>query len=255
MQVQNIIPDQPVALFVKNIMVFENKDDVETAIPFFADGYPGLMFHQTEKGLTIQPYGKKMPIMFLYGQTIKPIAIEVDGPFKIVIFQFYPFVLRAFWGINPQDINDSCYDLDDKKKISELVKEILSSPTIQEKIAIISRLLIGYFEQKGSKLDFSIRGVIQCIIDKKGAVSIHEIAKKENLHIRTLERRFLKETGISAKQFAKIVQFQTSLTQLTTHDFGNINEIVYANGFSDQSHFIRVFKAFTGLTPNTFSKQ
>lgn len=255
MQVQNIIPDQSIALFVKNIMVFENKDDVETVIPFFADGYPGLMFHQTERGLTIQPYGKKMPIIFLYGQTIKPITIEVDGPFKIVIFQFYPFVLRAFWELNPEDINDGCYDLNEKKEIDELIKEILSSFNVQEKITVISRLLIGYFEQKRNKLDFSIRGVIQCIIDKKGAVPIHEIAKNKNLHIRTLERRFLRETGIPAKQFAKIVQFQNSLTQLTTHDSGSINEIVYANGFSDQSHFIRVFKAFTGLTPNTFGKR
>ncbi|WP_373564673.1 helix-turn-helix domain-containing protein [Sphingobacterium sp. E70] len=75
------------------------------------------------------------------------------------------------------------------------------------------------------------------------------------MHIRTLERRFLRETGISAKQFAKIVQFQSSLTQLTTNDFREISEIVYTNGFSDQSHFIRVFKAFTGVTPHTFGKR
>lgn len=257
MDAQNIIPDQSIALFVKNIMVFENKSNVETIIPFFADGYPGLLFHQTETGLTIQPHGKKMPIIFLYGQTIKPITIDVNGPFKIIIFQFYPFVLRAFWEINPEDINDNCYDLNNRPetKLNELITEILSSPTIQEKVIIISKFLTSYFEQKRNKLDFSIKGVIQFIIDKKGTVPIKEIAKKEKLHIRTLERRFLKETGISAKQFAKIVQFQSSLTQLTTNDFREISEIVYTNGFSDQSHFIRVFKAFTGVTPHTFGKR
>src|SRR5690606_8870505 len=98
------------------------------------------------------------------------------------------------------------------------------------------------------------REVIQYIIDSKGTIPIKEIAKKEKLNIRTLERRFLKETGISAKQFAKIVQFQSSLNQLTTKDFSKKSDIVYANGFADQSHFIRVFKAFTGMTPNTFGK-
>lgn len=256
MDTQNISPNQSIALFVKNILIFDNKDHKETVLPFFADGYPGLMYHQTERGLTIQPHGKKMPPIFLYGQTIKPISIEVNGPFQIIIFQFYPFVLRAFWGINPEDINDSCYNLynSTNKKINEVSSEILLATTIQEKVSIISNLLVGYFEEKRNNLDFSIRGVIQYIIDSKGILTIREIAGKEKLNIRTLERRFIKETGISAKQFAKIVQFQASLDQLTTKDFRKINDIVYANGFSDQSHFIRVFKAFTGVTPHTYRK-
>ena len=256
MDIQKIVPGQSIALFVKNILVFENKDDRENVLPFFADGYPGLMFHQTETGLTIQPHEKKMPTIFLYGQTIKPIAIEVNGPFQIIIFQFYPFVLRAFWGINPEDINDNCHDLNSppEKEINKIISAILLVPTIQEKITIMTNLLLDYFEQKRSKLDFLIREVIQYIIDGKGMIPIKEIAEKEKLNIRTLERRFLKETGISAKQFAKIVQFQSSLNQLTTKDFSQINDIVYANGFSDQSHFIRVSKAFTGVTPTTFGK-
>lgn len=256
MDTQNISPNQSIALFVKNILIFDNKDHKETVLPFFADGYPGLMYHQTKRGLTIQPHGKKMPPIFLYGQTIKPISIEVNGPFQIIIFQFYPFVLRAFWGINPEDINDSCYNLynSTNKKINKVSSEILLASTIQEKVSIISNLLLGYFEEKRNNLDFSIRGVIQYIIDSKGILTIREIAGKEKLNIRTLERRFIKETGISAKQFAKIVQFQASLDQLTTKDFRKINDIVYANGFSDQSHFIRVFKAFTGVTPHTYGK-
>jgi AraC-like DNA-binding protein len=99
-----------------------------------------------------------------------------------------------------------------------------------------------------------VREAIQYIIDSRGIIAIKEIAEKEKLNIRTLERRFLKETGISAKQFAKIVQFQSSLNQLETKDFNKINDVVYTNGYADQSHFIRVFKAFTGVTPNTFGK-
>ncbi|ULT26962.1 hypothetical protein KUH03_09145 [Sphingobacterium sp. E70] len=192
MDTQNIIPDQSIALFVKNIMVFENKSNVETIIPFFADGYPGLLFHQTEAGLTIQPHGKKMPIIFLYGQTIEPITIDLNGPFKIIIFQFYPFVLRAFWEINPEDINDNCYDLNNRPetKLNKLITEILSSPTIQEKVIIISKFLISYFEQKRNKLDFSIKGVIQFIIDKKGTVPIKEIAKKKNCTSEHLKEDF-----------------------------------------------------------------
>jgi AraC-like DNA-binding protein len=67
-----------------------------------------------------------------------------------------------------------------------------------------------------------------------------------------LERRFLSETGLSPKQFAKIIQFQNSLTQLSVKDYTSLTDVVYQNGFSDQSHFIKVFKAFTGKTPKAF---
>lgn len=256
MDIQNIVPDQSIALFVKNILVFENSESSETILPFFADGYPGLLFHQTENGITIQPHGKKMPTFFLYGQTIKPINIHVNGHFKIVIFQLYPFVLRAFWGINPREINDSCHYLTTgpENDINKIISNILFASTIEEKIRIIANLLLDYFKHKSNKLDFLVREAIQYIIDSRGIIAIKEIAKKEKLNIRTLERRFLRETGISAKQFAKIVQFQSSLNQLETKDFSKINDIVYANGYADQSHFIRVFKAFTGVTPNTFGK-
>lgn len=256
MDIQNIVPDQSIALFVKNILVFENSESSETILPFFADGYPGLLFHQTENGITIQPHGKKMPTFFLYGQTIKPINIHVNGHFQIIIFQLYPFVLRAFWGINPREINDGCHYLTTgpENDINKIISNILFASTIEEKIRIIANLLLDYFKHKSNKLDFLVREAIQYIIDSRGIIAIKEIAKKEKLNIRTLERRFLRETGISAKQFAKIVQFQSSLNQLETKDFSKINDIVYANGYADQSHFIRVFKAFTGVTPNTFGK-
>jgi AraC-like DNA-binding protein len=31
--------------------------------------------------------------------------------------------------------------------------------------------------------------------------------------------------------------------------------VVYQNGYADQSHFIRVFKSFTGKTPGQFTRE
>ena len=255
MSFHNVIPNESIALFVKNILVFEDDSRSHTCLPFFADGYPGLMFQQSENGLTVIPHNKKMPEIFLYGQTIKPITLEISGSYRIIVFQFYPFVLNAFWRISPQSINDSCYYLDDVlgKSMDELTQELVSAPSIQKKIAIITQLLQGYFQKKKMNLDFSIRQAIQYIIDHRGLVTIKAIAEKEKLNIRTFERRFIKETGLPAKQFAKIIQFQASMDQLTSKDHKKLTEIVYTNGFADQSHFIRVFKAFTGKTPKSFN--
>ncbi|MGH2624163.1 MAG: DUF6597 domain-containing transcriptional factor, partial [Sphingobacterium sp.] len=91
----NISPKKSVDIFVKNIWAFEQNKNVHTSLPFFADGYPGLIYQQSDKGLTVSPFNKRMPELFLYGQTISPISLEIEGPFRIVVFQLFPFVPKT----------------------------------------------------------------------------------------------------------------------------------------------------------------
>ncbi len=255
---QSIVPNTSISLFVKNIWVFEDKDrNLKTNLPFFADGYPGLMFQQTNSGLTVHPHDRTMPGIFLYGQTIKPIELEISGAYLLVIFQLYPFVLRALFNVIPQSINDNCYYLDGMmggRGVMSLADKLQASDTIDDKIEIISELLLSFLEKKKQDFDDKIREAVVRIIRTKGQENMRTIATKSNLNIRTFERRFRSETGLSPKQFAKIIQFQASMEQLTVKDYSKLTDIVYQNGFADQSHFIRVFKAFTGKTPKAFKK-
>ena len=55
--------------FIESILVF-GCDDANTKanLPLFADGFPGLMYHETPNGLFVNPHKKRMPSLFLYGQ-------------------------------------------------------------------------------------------------------------------------------------------------------------------------------------------
>jgi AraC-like DNA-binding protein len=256
MKFQTVTPDKSVSLFVKNIWVFENDTDtITTSLPFFADGFPGLMVQQSEGGLIVNPHAKIMPEIFLYGQTIAPIELEITGRYSIVIFQLYPFVLRTFFKVIPESINDNCYYLEDNEEdIAALKNQLSLCKTLDEKITSITRLLLTYFEKMKQNLDLKIRQAIEIMILSKGQKKIGAIGENISLNIRTIERRFKNETGISPKQFAQIIQFQAALKQLTIKDYTKLNDIVYRNGYADQSHFIKVFKAFTGKTPKAFKK-
>ncbi len=256
MNLQMKQPGKSVDLFVKNIIVFENEDEsIKTSLPFFADGYPGLIFHQSAKGLSVNPHNKQMPLLFIYGQTIKPVQLELTGPYIIIIFQFYPFVLKSLFNISPESINDNCYDL---SHVNGFDSPIFSSGQLTSKdvphlVESITAVLCDNFEAKRQHCDFKMKQVIETIIASKGQKSIADLAKELKLNARTLERRFLGETGLSPKQFAKIIQFQSSMAQLTLKEFTKLSDIVYENGYADHSHFVRVFKSFTGKTPKAFS--
>ena len=253
MNFKTLQPNKSISLFVKNILVFEDQEkNKNTTLPFFADGYPGLMFQETEDGLYVQPHNKKMPLFFLYGQTIHPIELQIKGKYKLIVFQLYPFILKSFFNISAIDINDDCYDLQQVENGEHATEKLFKTTVTESRIEIISTFLFNIFKKKQQSLDLAIKKAIQIIIENKGQISIKEVCEKTHVTTRTFERRFLNETGISPKQFSIIIQFQSSLEQLTQKEFKKLTDIVYNNGFADQSHFIRVFKAFTGKTPTKF---
>lgn len=258
MNFKSVNPDKSISLFVKNIMVFEEDEtNQKTVLPFFADGYPGLIFQETANGLLVNPHNKLMPSLFLYGQTIKPIELIMTGSYKLIIFQFYPFVLKSFFNIDPQDLNDNCYNLDQlENNVGSLTLEKLNhAQKIEEKTKIISTLISSLFKNKREELDITIAIAIQKIINNKGQLTVKSLYNELHVTERTFERRFLSSVGLTAKQFCKIIQFQQSLEQLTVKDYSKLSDIVYANGYADQSHFIKVFKAYTGKTPLAFKSQ
>jgi AraC-like DNA-binding protein len=248
-------PDNIAALFVKSIMVFEQHETSGgTILPFFADGYPGLLFHITPNGQWVQPRNKKMPAAYLYGQTLAPIELHMEGAYKIIIFQLYPFVLHNFFDVRTRDLNDNCYELQNMEHWQKVEEQLLVNTGTEEQIAIIMAFLHGLFLSKKQQLDYVVKEALQMILDSKAKMAVSELSNRLHITPRTLERRFLKEVGIPAKDFIQITRFQQSLAQLTVKDYSKLSDIVYTNGFADQSHFIRVFKAFTGKTPTRFIK-
>jgi len=254
----HLTPHENIALFVKDIMVFRDETaTARTALSFYADGYPGIMFQQTENGLYVLPHNKKMPSLFLYGQTIQPVELVIEGNYKLVCFQLYPFVVNSFFNLKAKDINDDCYDLIKLEgfDVTKTINLLNNEPRVEKHVELIADLLWRIFETRRGALDYKIQQAIQLIINNNGNLNINALIELLKINERTFERRFITQVGISPKQFSRIIQFQSSLNQLTDKDYNKLTDIVYNNGFADQSHFIRVFKAFTGKTPRNFTAQ
>jgi AraC-like DNA-binding protein len=61
--------------------------------------------------------------------------------------------------------------------------------------------------------------------------------------------------GVSARKFARVAKFEKSLPALSLTDYGSLTQLAYDLEYSDQSHFIKDFKLFSGLSPYEFVKQ
>lgn len=90
------------------------------------------------------------------------------------------------------------------------------------------------------------------LLSTKGSKSINTILKDNLSKRRQLERKFLKQVGMSPKQLSKVIRLQTALKLLLNQQSERLTDIAYESEYYDQAHFIKDFKDFTGTTPNQF---
>src|SRR5690349_14202887 len=112
MDIKKVLQNANLDSYVKEIFVFVNDDEAGSSLlPFMADGYPGIMLQQTNKGAFLKATHKELSPFFMYGQTLKPIEIAIEGTFRLIVFQLYPFAAKTLFGVNPKELNDDCQDL------------------------------------------------------------------------------------------------------------------------------------------------
>jgi len=252
-----VIPLKEPSAFVHNIIHIENKKkNAKDLLPFFADGYPGIMFYQNPNGVYVLPKNKKLPDFMFYGQTIHPIQLSIEGSYRLIVFQLYPSTVKSLLGINPKELNDECYDLMmlPKANTGKVIERLRKTSGVASQVKIILAFLTSLAHQKAADMDNTIRMGVNIILENRGKIVIKELREKLNISERTFERQFLDQVGVTPKQFARIIQFQLSLNKLTEKDYSHLTEIAFDNGFADQSHFIKAFKKFTGKTPKEFQK-
>ncbi len=66
--------------------------------------------------------------------------------------------------------------------------------------------------------------------------------------MRTLQRRFQEQLGVSPRQHLRYLRFERA-RQLLAQRGQRAVEVAMAAGYSDQAHFVREFRRFAGITP------
>jgi len=96
-----------------------------------------------------------------------------------------------------------------------------------------------------------IDDIIAFIIKNKGLVKIEDILCKYPFSLSTLNRYAKKYIGMTIGLYIRLVKFTEFLRLIDVKDT-NINDLVYDFGYFDQSHLVKDFKRFAGITPSEY---
>jgi len=84
-------------------------------------------------------------------------------------------------------------------------------------------------------------------------VTLQDICDSSGLEPRTLQRRFLKATGLRPIEYCQ--RLRIAKAQLLLQAGGVVDEVSWAVGYSDQSAFRRLFLRIVGVTPARYRRQ
>jgi YesN/AraC family two-component response regulator len=125
-------------------------------------------------------------------------------------------------------------------------------------------LLLGVFNKfikqtKGAKKRIpawasEMKNIIQDQVDTNFSLSLREISKGLDVNPSYLSREFSKYfDNLSFGEYIRKLRIEKAVQYIQTTNY-SLTEIAYLTGFSDQSHFTRIFKKHTGKNPSAYRK-
>jgi len=231
-QYKFIQPDKSLADFVESIGMFHNPSDEAKEVVVMPDGRIDLFFsqsasepfHVTIIGLETAPEQRSVPPQSLFFTiSFKPLAVEYILHTSIAdLLNTARKLPNDFWDFNADDLNDfdAFY-----KKASQKVTALLPTETDERKHKLFELIYASY-----------------------GEMSVHELSEKVGWSSRQINRYFSQQLGLSLKAYCTILRFRASLEHIAHGKlFPELN-------FTDQTHFIKEIKRFSGVVPKELSK-
>ncbi len=212
--------------------MLRNYSDSEKEIVVLPDGRFDILFsvsdnqpfHATLRGLDTRPEQSTIPpTAVLFAASFKLLAIEyLLGREAASILDEGQQLPADYWNIGLSDLDD----------FDQFCEKITAAMLTQVKPGIDSR------KQK----------LFELIYASKGGLSIKELSEKASWSSRQINRYFNQQFGISLKAYCNILRFRASLTHIKE------GRLFPEQNFTDQNHFIKEIKKFSGVIPKELSK-
>ena len=133
----------------------------------------------------------------------------------------------------------------------ELQERLLNADSTQSMISLLDQYIFRLIIK--TKVDSQlIRYATGLIVNNTSKDSLLYVQKEIHVTEKTFQRLFIKSIGIAPNLYRRICQFNAAFQQLNNRRFTKLSDIAFDNGYADQSHYIRVFREFTGITPNEY---
>ena len=257
MKYKEIIPTSRLKQFIKCYYIYESESIVAFEDTVFPSGHIEIIFNlgtglwQTAKD---DQFVTNPPIE-LWGQIIRPLAVKSIGKHIMLGIRFLPFAAGCFLNEEVEQFNNEVFDFTSitGNSVLKLHSRLMDVTNEDKRVQLVEDFLLERLSRSERRLNkIAVVSSVMLEMQREDFFdNIGNVASRHGITSRYLQRLFLQYTGLTPKLYSKINRFQNSL-RLVNKYHSSLTSIAYECGYSDQSHFIREFKSFTGFTPSDY---
>lgn len=189
------------------------------------------------------------------GPQANAIAIDAFHP-KMMGIQFRVGGAFPFFGPAMNEFADRHIALEDVwgPDAERLHQRLVEAPKPGDKFDILKDALLQKVPEAVEHHP-AVASALRSFAKMPHRVSIAAAAERADLSRKKFIQVFSRQVGFRPKLYLRIVRFQRVLSQIARASAVDWSDVAEDNGYYDQSHFIRDFGDFSGLSPSVYLKR
>ncbi len=254
------IPPPPLDAFIENLWYWEGDAPGHAKDAILASRSMGLLVSLS--GTQSRWYSgdgyahaNRVSGMTICGTQAAPFAIDAHQP-RMMGIQFKPGGIWPFLKPDGHAFQGRHVDLEDLwgADARRLHQRLVQAPTPDAKMTI----LLDAFVAKAPRAFAwhpAVALALNCFERAPHRASVAATAKRAEIGQKTFIRLFREQVGMTPKLYLRVARFNRVVDDLHARQDVAWGDVVEQNGFYDQSHFIRDFQEFSGLSPTQWLKR
>lgn len=178
-------------------------------------------------------------------------------PGQAIGVQLRPGAAQALFGLPADELTGRHVLLDDLwgPGSDNLREQLQALPTVDARLDCLeNRLLQCWQAGPQSQSHFPAHpAVLAGLQHLRAGRSVDEAARRSGYSHRQFARLFARDVGLAPKLYARVQRFQKALQLLHADGLqASFADVAFLAGYSDQPHFNRDFREFSGLMPEQY---
>jgi AraC-like DNA-binding protein len=253
-------PSPPLSHFVENLWFYRDLEVNHTKERLIPDGAMELIIDLTESPKKL--YSRRDPTRYTHyrrawisGMHREFIVIGAECGSSMMGAHFRTGGAGPFFGFPLSELSGLVVELDLiwKREILALREQLLETPNIERKFALLERYLLGKAISRIAT-DDAVNAALGRLRTWP-VVSLKGLASELGLSQKQMISRFDTRVGFTPKVVSRLFRFHRAL--LAVHGANgkpmDWSDLALESGYYDQAHFIHEFQEFAGVTPTVYA--
>ncbi len=186
----------------------------------------------------------------LSGPHTRPFILDTSRPLLALGIHLKPIALASLFRVNAAELQNTHLPLEDLLGVDQLDVwyRLREASSARRRIQVVSDWLLERLS-RSPQPHWAVPSALRRL--RQGTDNVRLIANAAGLSERRLSAVLREQTGLGPKMYMRLRRFHRALDELsgTSVDWAGLANDV---GYYDQSHLIRDFKDFSGLTPQRY---